>query len=114
MSTEAHSPAPAPHRSRLWLLVVAVLVFIILPFVFWGEVFERMFDLQGARQWLESLGPWAWLGGIALLVSDLVLPIPGTVVMSALGLRYGWFVGGLVSTAGRTQNLLLHAMQALI
>ena len=98
MSTEAHSPAP--HRSRLWLLIVAVLVFIILPFVFWGDLFERMLDLEGARRWLESLGPWAWLGGIALLVGDLVLPIPGTVVMSALGLRYGWLVGGLVSTAG--------------
>lgn len=102
MSTEAPTPAPhpEPHRSRLWLLVVAVLVFIILPFVFWGELFEKMFDLQGARQWLESLGAWAWLGGIALLVSDLVLPIPGTVVMSALGLRYGWFLGGVFSTAG--------------
>lgn len=98
MSTEP--PAPAPHRSRLWLLVVAVLVFIILPFVFWGELFEKMFNLQGARQWLESLGAWAWLGGIALLVSDLALPIPGTVVMSALGLRYGWFLGGVISTSG--------------
>ncbi len=94
------SAEPKKARSRLWLLVVVVLACIILPFVFWGELFERLLDLEGARRWMESLGAWAWLGGIALLVGDLVLPIPGTVVMSALGLRYGWLAGGLVSTGG--------------
>lgn len=93
-------PATASHRSRLWLLITALLVLIIAPFCIWGGWFEQMLDLHGAKAWMESLGPWAWLGGIALLVSDLVLPIPGTVVMSALGLAYGWFWGGVVSVAG--------------
>jgi uncharacterized membrane protein YdjX (TVP38/TMEM64 family) len=84
----------------LWLLVVILLVLIIGPFCVWGGWFERMLDLQGAKAWMESLGPWAWLGGIALLVGDLVLPIPSTVVMSALGLVYGWFWGGLASAGG--------------
>lgn len=100
MNEKAEDARPGPHRSRLWLLVAVVLGVIILPFLFWGDLFERMFDLDGARRWLESLGDWAWVGGIALLVGDLVLPIPGTVVMSALGLRYGWFLGGVISTAG--------------
>jgi uncharacterized membrane protein YdjX (TVP38/TMEM64 family) len=60
-----------------------------------------MLDLHGAKAWMESFGrSWAWLGGIALLVGDLVLPVPGTVVMSALGLVYGWFWGGIASVAG--------------
>lgn len=79
---------------------MALLVLIIAPFSIWGGWFERMLDLQGAKGWMESLGPWAWLGGVVLLVSDLVLPIPGTVVMSALGLVYGWFWGGVASVAG--------------
>jgi uncharacterized membrane protein YdjX (TVP38/TMEM64 family) len=87
-------------RSRLWLLVVILLVLIIAPFCIWGGWFEKMLDLQGAKTWMESFGPWAWLGGIALLIGDLVLPIPGTVVMSALGLVYGWFWGGLASVCG--------------
>jgi uncharacterized membrane protein YdjX (TVP38/TMEM64 family) len=92
---------PQPHRhSRLWLLITALLVFIIGPFCIWGGWFEKMFDLQGAKAWMESLGAWAWLGGIALLISDLVLPVPSTVVMSALGLVYGWFWGGIASVAG--------------
>ena len=49
---------------------------------------------------MESFGPFAWVGGVVLLVSDLVLPIPGTVVMSALGLVYGWFWGGIASVCG--------------
>ncbi len=89
-----------PPKTRFWLLVLALLAVIIGPFVIWGEWFERMLDLGGTKVWMESWGSWAWLGGIALLVSDLVLPIPGTVVMSALGLVYGWFWGGVASVAG--------------
>lgn len=90
----------AAPRSRFWLLLMVLLVLIIAPFCVWGEWFERMFDLQGTRAWMVSLGPWGWLGGLALLVGDLVLPIPGTVVMSALGLAYGWLWGGVFSVSG--------------
>lgn len=93
-------PPRDPHRSRFWLLTVVLLVLIILPFCIWGQWFEETFSLEGARRWMESLGPWAWVGGIVLLVGDLVLPVPGTVVMSALGLVYGWFWGGVASAAG--------------
>jgi uncharacterized membrane protein YdjX (TVP38/TMEM64 family) len=50
--------------------------------------------------WLESTGAWAWAAGTGLLVSDLALPIPGTVVMSALGLIYGPWIGGLIAAMG--------------
>lgn len=86
--------------SHLWVLLAALLVLIIGPFLVWGGWFEKMLDLHGAKAWMEALGPWSWLGGITLLVADLVLPIPGTVVMSALGLVHGWFWGGLVSSLG--------------
>ena len=46
------------------------------------------------------MGAWAWAVGIGLLVIDLFLPILGTVVMSALGLIYGWFLGGILSAFG--------------
>ncbi|MEY4483146.1 MAG: hypothetical protein RL693_598 [Verrucomicrobiota bacterium] len=82
------------------MLLVVLLACIITPFLIWGDWFERLFDLRGTKQWMEGFGPFAWLGGVALLVSDLVLPIPGTVVMSALGLVYGWFWGGLASVFG--------------
>jgi uncharacterized membrane protein YdjX (TVP38/TMEM64 family) len=51
-------------------------------------------------EWLRNFGAWGWLAGIALLMTDLVLPIPSTVVMSALGFVYGPLVGGALAAAG--------------
>jgi uncharacterized membrane protein YdjX (TVP38/TMEM64 family) len=49
---------------------------------------------------MEGYGAWAWAAGIVLLVADIVLPVPSTVVMSALGWMYGWWIGGLICSAG--------------
>ncbi len=85
---------------HLLLLVAALLALIVLPFLIWGDWFESAFNLEGARAWLEDFGAWAWAAGMGLLVADIVLPVPGTVVMSALGWMYGWFWGGLASAGG--------------
>ena len=47
---------------------------------------------------LRNHGSWAWAVGIALIWSDLVLPIPQTAVVAALGIIYGTLLGGLLST----------------
>ena len=82
------------------MLVAVLLALVIGPFLVWGERFEAVLSLEGARAWLEGFGAWAWAAGMGLLVADIVLPVPGTVVMSALGWRYGWLLGGLASAAG--------------
>lgn len=84
----------------LILLILVVLVGIIVPFVIWGALFDETLSLEGARKWMEGYGGWAWAAGIALLVADIVLPVPSTVVMSALGWMYGWWLGGLICVAG--------------
>lgn len=84
----------------LTLLILVLLAGIIVPFVVWGAAFDKTLSLEGARQWMEGYGWWAWLAGIMLLVTDIVLPVPSTVVMSALGWMYGWWIGGLVAAAG--------------
>jgi uncharacterized membrane protein YdjX (TVP38/TMEM64 family) len=85
-------------RLVLWFLALAILVFG--SWMIWGGGWESHFSFEGSVGWLESAGPWAWLAGILLLTSDLVLPIPGTVVVSALGYVYGTLLGGAVATAG--------------
>lgn len=90
-------------RSQFWLytlLVTLLLAGIITPFIIWGESFEKSFSLEGSQAWLTGWGSWAWAAGVLLLVSDIVLPIPGTVVMSALGWLYGWWVGGMLAAGG--------------
>ena len=87
--------------NRHFLLLFGILLAgVILPFLIWGQRFEEAFSLEGALCWLEACGGWAWAAGMGLLMADVVLPVPGTVVMSALGWLYGWFWGGVVSAAG--------------
>jgi uncharacterized membrane protein YdjX (TVP38/TMEM64 family) len=81
-------------------LVALLLVGTIGPWLIWGEAFERSFSLAGTLAWLRELGPWAAAAGVGLLVADIALPIPSTIVMSALGATYGFWVGGLLSILG--------------
>ncbi len=84
----------------LGILILVILAGILVPFAIWGAMFEAMLSLEGARGWMERYGSWAWLAGMVLLVADIVLPVPSTVVMSALGWMYGWWTGGLICVAG--------------
>lgn len=85
-------------RLLLWFILLAALV--IGVWLVWGGAWEQRFTLAGSVAWIQGAGPWAWAAGIGLLAADLVLPVPGTVVMSALGFVYGTWVGGLVAAAG--------------
>ena len=85
-------------RLALWFLGLAALV--LGTWLVWGGRWDEHFTLAGSVKWLESAGPWAWAAGFALLVGDLFLPVPGTIVISALGLIYGVLLGGLVASAG--------------
>ncbi len=85
---------------RLSLIFLVFALLVIVPFLIWGSHFEETMSLENTVAWLQSSGNWAWAAGISLLVVDLFLPILGTVVMSALGLVYGWFWGGLISALG--------------
>jgi len=85
-------------RLLLWFIAVSALV--IAVWLLWGGHWEQHFTLTGAAVWMKQAGPWAWAAGMGLLAADLVLPIPGTVVMSALGLVYGALLGGFFAAAG--------------
>lgn len=49
---------------------------------------------------LREYEDWAWALGIGLICADVVLPIPQTAVIAALGIIYGTFVGGLLGSLG--------------
>jgi uncharacterized membrane protein YdjX (TVP38/TMEM64 family) len=50
---------------------------------------------------------WAWALGIALICADLVLPVPQTAVIAALGIIYGTLLGGLLGSLGLITGGLL-------
>ena len=84
------------------LLTTAIIFAIVLgiPFAIWGDRFMAWFTGDAAIEWIRGWGVWGWVAVVALLVSDLVLPIPATPVMSAAGYLYGTLLGGAISAAG--------------
>jgi uncharacterized membrane protein YdjX (TVP38/TMEM64 family) len=56
---------------------------------------------------LRTYESWAWALGIALIWGDIVLPVPQTAVIAALGIIYGTLLGGLLGSLGLITGGLL-------
>jgi len=68
-------------------------------------------DANDAVSMLRDYDSWAWAVGIALIWADLVLPVPQTAVIAALGIIYGTVFGGLLgSVALITSGILGYAL----
>lgn len=87
---------------RLFLLFLALMLLFAVPLFVFGERFDAAYAGSAGVERLRAHGPMAGLAGMLLLVADLVLPIPSTPVMAALGLIYGPWLGGLYGAAGLT------------
>jgi len=85
---------------RLLAAVVALALLVALPFALWGDEVEAWLSIDGATGWMRGFGGWAWAAGLALIVSDIFLPVPATAVMAALGVIYGPLAGGALSALG--------------
>ena len=85
---------------RLILLFIALVIMVLIPFFIWGDTLMAFFSWEHSLEFLKGYGSWAWAIAIMLLIADLFLPLPATIIMSALGYMYGPLVGGLLSAAG--------------
>ena len=56
---------------------------------------------------LQKYDAWGWAVAIPLIWVDLVLPVPQTVVITALGIIYGTVLGGLLGSVGLITSGLL-------
>jgi uncharacterized membrane protein YdjX (TVP38/TMEM64 family) len=85
---------------RLLWLTLALALAVLVPFAIWGGRFDAWLTLEGIAALVRNWGTWGWAAIIALLVGDLFLPIPSTLVMSAAGLLYGALLGGVLAATG--------------
>jgi uncharacterized membrane protein YdjX (TVP38/TMEM64 family) len=86
---------------RLFILLLGLAALILIPFFLLGDGFMARFGEAGDRLWLMEYGrAWGWLAALGLLMADLLLPVPATSVISALGYGYGSLAGGLIGAAG--------------
>ena len=91
---------------------IAVIVFVLVAlsaigFFLFADTLEQWVASEEGLEWLRRQGPLAGLAGAGLIVSDLLLPMPGTGIMTALGEIYGGFVGGLYAALGSISGGLL-------
>ncbi len=88
---------------RLLLLFAVILILIIVPFLLWGDDVNEWFTSQ---LWFEEDGKLAsgYRGAaalvmFALLASDILIPVPSSLVSTCCGLFLGFFEGFFVSFA---------------
>jgi uncharacterized membrane protein YdjX (TVP38/TMEM64 family) len=81
------------------LLITLLLLVPILPFVMWGSQLEVVFE-QWFQQW--SSPQQTALLIVTLLATDILLPIPSSLISTFGGARLGWWGGTLASWFGLT------------
>jgi len=87
---------------RLFLVCIGLAALILIPALVLDDDVEEFLGSEAAVDYLRGYGPWAWLAGVGLIVSDLILPVPCTAVITGLGILYGPWLGGLVGGLGST------------
>jgi uncharacterized membrane protein YdjX (TVP38/TMEM64 family) len=103
---ESKTRTVRPMRSllRSLLLICLILLIPILPFVACGPQLEVAYE-RGFARW-TSPGHTALLI-VALLATDVVLPIPSSLVSTYGGSRLGWWGGTCASWLGLTLGACL-------
>lgn len=85
---------------RLYVVIIIAVALTLIPALILDDEIDDAIGGEAGLARLQSYGPWAWLAGIGLIVSDLFLPVPSTAVISMLGMIYGPWLGGLIGGIG--------------
>lgn len=75
-------------KHLLWIFF-SLCVLILVSFLLFGDTFEQLFSTEGTRDLLNQHRQWAGPIGAGLLIADLVLPVPTTVIIGAMGAVLG-------------------------
>lgn len=95
----------APRAHGRWLIAAAILfASIVVPFVVWGSALET--TLNSWAQRADAPATTAWLTGL-LMASDVLLPIPSSVVAVTAGMTLGWPLATVTLAFGSTAGCLL-------
>ena len=85
---------------RLFALIFILSIVIVTPFLIFDSYIEQLFGGQSIIVMLSHFHAWAGVVAMALLISDVITPIPASAIMAACGVLYGPLTGGLISCAG--------------
>ena len=87
---------------KIIILFLIFALFFILTYFVIGDRIEILFTPEKCIGWFSSAKSYAWMAGILLLISDILLPVPATGIMAALGAVYGLWQGAVINLIGST------------
>ncbi len=93
---------------RLTWIFGALCALVLLTFLLFGDIFDSLFSPQGSQTVFQDHLQWAGPLGAGLLISDLILPIPTTVIIGAMAavlgigpaVAWGWLGLSLAGITG--------------
>jgi len=89
---------------KIFLKVFALALILAVAFFFsfklFGDSMSSLFDQSKCVAMFSDMKPIGWALGILLLISDILLPIPATGIMAALGMVYGVWLGAVIACIG--------------
>lgn len=74
---------------KFLLLFFLLSLVVLLIFAGWGGEFDQRLSAEKGREFFRNAEAWAGPLGTGLLISDLLLPVPTTVVIGAMGAVMG-------------------------
>jgi uncharacterized membrane protein YdjX (TVP38/TMEM64 family) len=83
---------------RYWSIAILMLAFFLTLFLIVEALHIPI--LTDPSRWLERGGAFAAAVGVTLLIADVVLPVPSSLVMIAHGALFGVIVGTILSLVG--------------
>lgn len=85
---------------KMMVVFLTLALVFAVSFYFFGEQAETVFSQERCIRWFANHKNAGWIFGMGLLVSDILLPVPATGIMAALGAVYGLVPGSCISFAG--------------
>lgn len=85
---------------RLFGIMLLLALIFTVEFVLLSDTFVHIFNQEKLICWFTEAKYYAWIIGIICLILDILLPIPASGVMAALGNVYGIALGSLISFLG--------------
>lgn len=98
--SDQSSQPPEKALRRLAMVLVFLLVIIILPFLVAGWYLEPTIESFVSSEWLNQRPGLAAAAAIGLLIADLFLPVPSSVVCTMAGSVLGFGLGLFVCWIG--------------
>jgi uncharacterized membrane protein YdjX (TVP38/TMEM64 family) len=83
---------------RYWALVIAIVLFFLISFIVVDQL--QIPILTDPHYLMQNAGIGAALLGIALLIADVFLPVPSSIIMLLNGALFGILPGALLSLIG--------------